>query len=167
MTILSIYLDELGFFSYLANKTLERAGKSQLKLFLYLYLIVSLLTVFTSNDIIILSFKKKKPEKDGFRLNKHQFSKTDVFSHHPAGSNAAQAGLGNGLQNNLCGQGCGGQKQNNTQYGMVWKSYLFHKMSLVRKMVICTERFICGDTRASCKFNCDSVCTNRFRRPNQ
>ena len=56
MTILSIYLDELGFFSYLANKTLEKAGKSQLKLFLYLYLIVSLLTVFTSNDIIILSF---------------------------------------------------------------------------------------------------------------
>ena len=56
MTILSIYLDELGFFRYLANKTLKHAGTSQLKLFLYLYLIVSVLTVFTSNDVIILSF---------------------------------------------------------------------------------------------------------------
>lgn len=56
MTILSIFLDELGFFSYLANKTLKRAGTSQRKLFIYLYLIVSVLTVFTSNDVIILSF---------------------------------------------------------------------------------------------------------------
>ena len=54
MTVLSIYLDELGFFRYLANKTLKRAGKNQKKLFIYLYLIVSVLTVFTSNDVIIL-----------------------------------------------------------------------------------------------------------------
>ncbi len=45
MTILSIYLDELGFFSYLADKTLEKTGASQLRLFVYLYCIVSLLTV--------------------------------------------------------------------------------------------------------------------------
>ena len=56
MTILSIYLDEFGFFRYLANATLKRAHTSQTKLFLYLYLTVSILTVFTSNDIIILSF---------------------------------------------------------------------------------------------------------------
>ncbi len=56
MTILSVFLDELGFFSYLANVTLSRARTSQIKLFLYLYLTVSVLTVFTSNDIIILSF---------------------------------------------------------------------------------------------------------------
>jgi len=56
MTILSIFLDELGFFSYLAARTLKYAGTSQMRLFLYLYLIVSVLTVFTSNDIIILSF---------------------------------------------------------------------------------------------------------------
>ncbi len=56
MTVLSIFLDELGFFKYLANVTLKRAGTSQLKLFLLLYLTVSVLTVFTSNDIIILSF---------------------------------------------------------------------------------------------------------------
>lgn len=56
MTVLSIFLDELGFFSYLASITLKRAKTSQFRLFLYLYLIVSVLTVFTSNDVIILSF---------------------------------------------------------------------------------------------------------------
>ena len=56
MTILSIFLDELGFFRYLANFALKRAGESQIKLFMFLYITVSVLTVFTSNDIIILSF---------------------------------------------------------------------------------------------------------------
>lgn len=56
MTILSIFLDELGFFRYLANVALKRAGTSQMKLFMLLYVTVSILTVFTSNDIIILSF---------------------------------------------------------------------------------------------------------------
>ena len=56
MTVLSIFLDELGFFRYLANFALKRAGESQIKLFMFLYITVSVLTVFTSNDIIILSF---------------------------------------------------------------------------------------------------------------
>jgi len=56
MTLLSIFLDELGFFRYLANFALKRAGTSQFKLFIFLYVTVSVLTVFTSNDIIILSF---------------------------------------------------------------------------------------------------------------
>ena len=56
MTILSIFLDELGFFRYLASVTLKKAKNGQMKLFLYLYIMVSILTVFTSNDIIILSF---------------------------------------------------------------------------------------------------------------
>ena len=56
MTVLSIFLDELGFFRYLASATLKKVGTSQLKLFLLLYVTVSVLTVFTSNDIIILSF---------------------------------------------------------------------------------------------------------------
>ena len=56
MTLLSIYLDELGFFRYLASATLKRAGCSQTRLFFILYITVSVLTVFTSNDIIILSF---------------------------------------------------------------------------------------------------------------
>jgi len=56
MTVLSIYLDELGFFRYLANVALKHARHGQVKLFFYLYILVSILTVFTSNDIIILSF---------------------------------------------------------------------------------------------------------------
>lgn len=56
MTILSIWLDELGFFRYLADKTLRKAHSSQKRMLVYLYLIVSVLTVFTSNDVIILSF---------------------------------------------------------------------------------------------------------------
>lgn len=56
MTVLSIFLDELGFFRFLANFALKRAKSGQKKLFFYLYITVSILTVFTSNDIIILSF---------------------------------------------------------------------------------------------------------------
>lgn len=56
MTVLSVFLDELGFFHYFANVALRRSGTSQKKLFFILYAIVSVLTVFTSNDIIILSF---------------------------------------------------------------------------------------------------------------
>lgn len=56
MTVLSIFLDEIGFFRYLASITLHKAGHSQMRLFLILYITVSVLTVFTSNDIIILSF---------------------------------------------------------------------------------------------------------------
>ena len=56
MTVLSIFLDELGFFRYLASIALKKAKTGQMKLFLYLYITVSILTVFTSNDVIILSF---------------------------------------------------------------------------------------------------------------
>lgn len=56
MTLFSVYLDELGFFSYLSEKVLVVAKNSQKKFFLCLYLTVSVLTVFTSNDIIILTF---------------------------------------------------------------------------------------------------------------
>ncbi len=56
MTFLSVYLDELGVFEYVASKTLLLCGKNQKRLFISLYIIVSLLTVFTSNDIIVLTF---------------------------------------------------------------------------------------------------------------
>ncbi len=56
MTVLSVFLDELGFFRFLASAVLKRAKGSKLRLFFCLYLIVSLLTVFTSNDVIVLSF---------------------------------------------------------------------------------------------------------------
>ncbi len=56
MTVLSVYLDEVGFFGYVATLALSRAGRSQTQLFLMLYAAVSLLTVFTSNDIVVLTF---------------------------------------------------------------------------------------------------------------
>lgn len=56
MTVLSVFLDELGFFRYLAGVAMRHAKSGQKKLFVYLYVTVSVLTVFTSNDVIILSF---------------------------------------------------------------------------------------------------------------
>ena len=56
MTILSITLDNLGFFKYIASKCVGFAKNSQFKLFIIFYVLVSFLTVFTSNDIVILSF---------------------------------------------------------------------------------------------------------------
>ena len=56
MTVLSVFLDELGFFGYLASKALKHAVTGQKRLFFILYITVSALTVFTSNDVIILSF---------------------------------------------------------------------------------------------------------------
>jgi arsenical pump membrane protein len=56
MTFLSVILDELGFFEVLANHALRKVKHSQFALFLILYVLTSVLTVFTSNDIIILTF---------------------------------------------------------------------------------------------------------------
>ena len=56
MTILSVFLDELGFFSYLAGFALRHAHGGQKRLFFSLYITVAILTVFTSNDVIVLSF---------------------------------------------------------------------------------------------------------------
>lgn len=56
MAFISIVLDEAGFFAYLASKTVSVAKGSQFAVFTLLYLLTSFLTVFTSNDIIILTF---------------------------------------------------------------------------------------------------------------
>ena len=56
MTFMSIVLDELGFFEYLAHKALNKAKANQKVLFFILYALTSILTIFTSNDIIILTF---------------------------------------------------------------------------------------------------------------
>ena len=56
MTSLSVFLDEIGFFRYLANLALRKTGKRQIGLFVTLYVVVSVLTVFTSNDIVVLTF---------------------------------------------------------------------------------------------------------------
>ena len=56
MTMLSVFLDEVGLFAYLANEALKKSGDSQIKLFATLFLAVGLLTVFTSNDVVVLTF---------------------------------------------------------------------------------------------------------------
>ena len=56
MTVLSVFLDEVGFFGYVAVLALRRAGHSQRRLFFLLFAAVSVLTVFTSNDIVVLTF---------------------------------------------------------------------------------------------------------------
>jgi len=56
MTFLSVFLDELGFFKYLATFATKKAKTNQLTLFFALYALISVLTVFTSNDIVILTF---------------------------------------------------------------------------------------------------------------
>lgn len=55
MTLISIILDELGLFRYLASVASKHAKGNQFTLFLILYLLTSVLTVFTSNDIVILT----------------------------------------------------------------------------------------------------------------
>jgi len=56
MSFVSIVLDEAGFFSYLASKVASKAKGSQYLLFMLLYLLTGILTIFTSNDIVILTF---------------------------------------------------------------------------------------------------------------
>lgn len=56
VSFISIVLDEGGFFSYIAIKFINRFKASQYALFFSLYLLISILTIFTSNDIVILTF---------------------------------------------------------------------------------------------------------------
>ena len=56
MTVISIYLDEVGLFRYLANLAAKKANNNQFLLFTIFYALTSLLTIFTSNDIVILTF---------------------------------------------------------------------------------------------------------------
>lgn len=56
MTMLSIFLDEVGLFKHLASVAAKKASKNQFALFSILYGLTALLTIFTSNDIVILTF---------------------------------------------------------------------------------------------------------------
>lgn len=56
MTLISVHLGDAGFFDYVANAIFAKNKSGQLKLFLILYSVISVLTVFTSNDVIILTF---------------------------------------------------------------------------------------------------------------
>lgn len=55
MTTISVILDELGLFKYLASVASKKAKHNQYVLFLLLYLLTSVLTIFTSNDVVILT----------------------------------------------------------------------------------------------------------------
>ncbi|MCQ2087143.1 MAG: hypothetical protein MJZ37_03620 [Bacilli bacterium] len=56
MTGLSIFLDEMGLFSYLAYKVVSKSKSSQIKVYFALCALIAVLTMFTSNDIVILTF---------------------------------------------------------------------------------------------------------------
>jgi len=56
MTFLSCFLDEQGFFKFLAVEAINKAKSKQFSIFTIFYFLVSILTIFTSNDIIILTF---------------------------------------------------------------------------------------------------------------
>lgn len=55
MTLISILLDEYGLFQYLANLAVKNAKGNQYALFFSLYALVATLTIFTSNDVVILT----------------------------------------------------------------------------------------------------------------
>ena len=56
MVFMSIFLDITGFFEYCARLALRYAGSDGKRLYFALYMTVSVLTIFTSNDVIILTF---------------------------------------------------------------------------------------------------------------
>ena len=56
MTFISTFLDSVGFFSFLASKAASKAKGSQVRLFIIIFIFVSILTMFTSNDVVILTF---------------------------------------------------------------------------------------------------------------
>ena len=55
MTLISIFLDEFGLFQYLASLAVKNAKGNQYILFFSLYALVAGLTIFTSNDVVILT----------------------------------------------------------------------------------------------------------------
>ncbi len=56
MTFISVVCDNLGFFNFLAYKALKLGKNSQYILFTIFFILISIVTIFTSNDIIILTF---------------------------------------------------------------------------------------------------------------
>ena len=55
MTFISIVLDELGLFKWAAIKTVKLAKNHQLSIFLSIYFLTAIFTIFTSNDIVVLT----------------------------------------------------------------------------------------------------------------
>jgi arsenical pump membrane protein len=55
MAYIAISLDSTGFFEYASLRAIRRSGGSRRRLFLYFFLLSSAITLFTSNDIVILT----------------------------------------------------------------------------------------------------------------
>ena len=55
MAYISVSLDSTGFFEYAALKMVQRCGGDGRKLFFRFYFLSSIITLFTSNDIVILT----------------------------------------------------------------------------------------------------------------
>lgn len=55
LMIISSLLDDYGFFAYCARKAIHASGNSGHRLFLYTYLVVSSISLFAGNDVVILT----------------------------------------------------------------------------------------------------------------
>jgi Na+/H+ antiporter NhaD/arsenite permease-like protein len=55
LAYLCVSLDLTGILAYIALKVAQKAGSSAFRLFLYFFLLSAIFTVFTSNDIVILT----------------------------------------------------------------------------------------------------------------
>lgn len=56
VSLISLYLGNSGFFDFIAEKVFMKTEKGGVKLFIILFAVVSVLTAFTSNDVVILTF---------------------------------------------------------------------------------------------------------------
>ena len=56
MVYISKFLDTTGFFEFIAIYSVSKSGNSSKKLYFIIYFVVSILTIFTSNDVVILTF---------------------------------------------------------------------------------------------------------------
>jgi arsenical pump membrane protein len=54
-TFMAIYLDDVGYIQYLAHVAMKKAGSSQKRLFFVWFVFVSMATMLTANDIVILT----------------------------------------------------------------------------------------------------------------
>ncbi|KND01194.1 hypothetical protein, variant [Spizellomyces punctatus DAOM BR117] len=55
LAYICISIDVTGFFEYVAFQVTKRGGSSGHRLFLYLFLLSTIMTIFTSNDVVVLT----------------------------------------------------------------------------------------------------------------
>ena len=69
MTCLSIFLDEVGLFKFLANYAAKKAKNNQFALFTIFYLLTATLTICALSTYIPVSFSKKISLKEELKAN--------------------------------------------------------------------------------------------------